>query len=240
MSALGPDPLRVVHDALEHSDTDPAPATERVDHVDHLPPWTRAVMHGRCRQTWAWPVIDPAIDPPLDCRDTLFCEDCDDGGHPAYGAFVALSKVPQPGVHLPPELARRWSPVPDDLWGNLEDLGLRTNDVVVALAVWRRQLGGRKASCWPSMEDLASLTGLGRTTVKGSVKRLADRGYLTVTPRRRDGRQTSNLLDVRPLWGALERLLLDRAAEAENDGNTSKGSSQRSPGDLSQRSPGDP
>lgn len=48
--------------------------------------------------------------------------------------------------------------------------------------------------CWPSVKTLSNDTGFSAATVKRSVRKLKDNGYLTVEYRKRgDGSQTSNL-----------------------------------------------
>jgi len=41
--------------------------------------------------------------------------------------------------------------------------------------------------CWPSLDRIAFETGLSKSSVKKALKQLRQEGYLTITPRKRDG-----------------------------------------------------
>jgi len=90
------------------------------------------------------------------------------------------------------EFARRLDISPAEGW------------LICCLCYWK---GRDRAAVWPSLENLAAAAGRSEITVRRYLSSLQEKGLIKIVARYDDsGRQTSNLIDFRPLRKAINEL----------------------------------
>jgi hypothetical protein len=94
-----------------------------------------------------------------------------------------------------------YAPVPELLFKRWSEFGLSASHLAVLLTVV--SACGSSQHTLDSYERMATWLGLTRNGFRKACYALQKAGLLSINPRFYDGRQTSNVISVRPLWERL-------------------------------------